>query len=142
MDKEREPQDVMSWLLKAMNEKDPSAPPSEQAVEEDARLLIIAGRYVTGLSNLYRNQEVDCLTSRCSIVTHRLVSWQMRESYEACSPELHSSFLHRLGSISWQATPTVTSSYRQKYRNASQEESLNGYMQKQKQWLLTKLQLK
>ncbi|KAL7812160.1 cytochrome P450 [Trichoderma aethiopicum] len=43
MNKEKEPQDVMSWLLKAINERDPSAPPSEQAVQEDARLLIIAG---------------------------------------------------------------------------------------------------
>ncbi|KAL6879915.1 hypothetical protein HDV57DRAFT_100463 [Trichoderma longibrachiatum] len=29
MNKEKEPQDVMSWLLGAMNENDPSAPPSE-----------------------------------------------------------------------------------------------------------------
>ncbi|TFA99953.1 hypothetical protein CCMA1212_008236 [Trichoderma ghanense] len=43
MDKEKEPQYVMSWLLKAMDEKNPSAPPSEQSVEEDARLLIITG---------------------------------------------------------------------------------------------------
>ncbi|KAL6854541.1 cytochrome P450 [Trichoderma novae-zelandiae] len=41
--KEKEPQDVMSWLLKAMDDNDPSAPPGEQAVQEDARLLIIAG---------------------------------------------------------------------------------------------------
>ncbi|KAH0493464.1 hypothetical protein TgHK011_000132 [Trichoderma gracile] len=40
---EKEPRDIMSWLLKAMDEKDPSAPPSKQAVEEDARLLLIAG---------------------------------------------------------------------------------------------------
>ncbi|EGR44205.1 uncharacterized protein TRIREDRAFT_70842, partial [Trichoderma reesei QM6a] len=37
----KEPQDIMSWLLKA--------PPSKKAVEEDARLLLIAGRYVTTL---------------------------------------------------------------------------------------------
>lgn len=36
----------MSWLLKAMDNRDPAAPPSERAVQEDSRLLIIAGRYV------------------------------------------------------------------------------------------------
>lgn len=41
----KEPQDIMSWLLKA--------PPSKKAVEEDARLLLIAGRYVTSHSHLY-----------------------------------------------------------------------------------------
>ncbi|KAK1240462.1 hypothetical protein MKX07_004490 [Trichoderma sp. CBMAI-0711] len=35
MDTVKEPQDIMSWLLKA--------PPSKRAVEEDARLLLIAG---------------------------------------------------------------------------------------------------
>ena len=44
--KDQEPRDVMSWLLKAKEDGDPSAPPGDQAIEEDARLLIIAGRYV------------------------------------------------------------------------------------------------
>lgn len=39
----------MSWLLKAMDNRDPAAPPSERAVQEDSRLLIIAGRYVNDL---------------------------------------------------------------------------------------------
>lgn len=42
--KNREPQDVMSWLLKAKEDGDPCAPPGDRALEEDARLLIIAGR--------------------------------------------------------------------------------------------------
>ncbi|KAL7957942.1 cytochrome P450 [Trichoderma compactum] len=46
-EKEREPQDVMSWLLKAMDNGDSAAPPSERAVQEDSRLLIIAGSDTT-----------------------------------------------------------------------------------------------
>lgn len=42
--KDQEPRDIMGWLLKAMDENDPCAPPGPLAVEEDARLLIIAGR--------------------------------------------------------------------------------------------------
>jgi len=38
--------DVISWLLKAIEEKDPSAPPDDQALNEDGRLMIIAGRSV------------------------------------------------------------------------------------------------
>ncbi|GKU12713.1 unnamed protein product [Fusarium langsethiae] len=41
--KDQEPRDIMSWLLKAKEDGDPCAPPGDQAVEEDARLLIIAG---------------------------------------------------------------------------------------------------
>jgi cytochrome P450 len=41
--KDQEPRDIMGWLLKAMDENDPCAPPGPLAVEEDARLLIIAG---------------------------------------------------------------------------------------------------
>ncbi|KAL7928749.1 cytochrome P450 [Trichoderma chlorosporum] len=54
-EKEKEPQDILSWLLKAMDEKDPSAPPSERAVQEDSRLLIIAGSETTAgvLSNAF-----------------------------------------------------------------------------------------
>lgn len=43
---EKVPTNVISWLLKAMEEKDPSAPPGDQALNEDGRLLIIAGRCV------------------------------------------------------------------------------------------------
>lgn len=44
--KDQEPRDIMSWLLKAKEDGDPCAPPGDQAIEEDARLLIIAGREV------------------------------------------------------------------------------------------------
>lgn len=44
--KDQEPRDIMGWLLKAMDDNDPCAPPGPLAVEEDARLLIIAGRLV------------------------------------------------------------------------------------------------
>ena len=40
------PKDILSWLLKAKEDGDPCAPPGDQALEEDARLLIIAGRWV------------------------------------------------------------------------------------------------
>jgi Cytochrome P450 len=36
-------------LLKALKEKDSSAPPGEEALQEDGRLLIIAGRYVSAI---------------------------------------------------------------------------------------------
>ncbi|KAL2815253.1 cytochrome P450 [Aspergillus cavernicola] len=37
------PEDVISWLLKAADENDQSAPPGDQALNEDSRLLIITG---------------------------------------------------------------------------------------------------
>jgi hypothetical protein len=45
-EKQEDPRDVMSWLLKAEDESDRSAPPGEGAFQEDSRLMIIAGRYV------------------------------------------------------------------------------------------------
>ncbi|KAJ5648973.1 uncharacterized protein N7484_002696 [Penicillium longicatenatum] len=42
------PKDVISWLLKAIEEKDPSAPPGDQALNEDGRLMIVAGSDTTG----------------------------------------------------------------------------------------------
>ena len=44
--KDQEPRDVMTWLLKAQDDGDNSAPPGEGAFQEDSRLMIIAGRYV------------------------------------------------------------------------------------------------
>ncbi|KAL4746149.1 hypothetical protein BDW72DRAFT_207594 [Aspergillus terricola var. indicus] len=44
------PQDVISWLLKAAEEKDPSAPPGDQALNEDGRLMIITGSDTTGVA--------------------------------------------------------------------------------------------
>lgn len=41
---DQNPQDIVSWLLKAFREKDLSAPPSAAALDEDARVVIIAGR--------------------------------------------------------------------------------------------------
>ncbi|KAJ5751027.1 hypothetical protein N7533_008055 [Penicillium manginii] len=40
------PKDVISWLVKALYEEDQSAPPGHQALNEDGRLMIIAGRSV------------------------------------------------------------------------------------------------
>lgn len=40
------PNDLVSWLLKAVHEKDPSAPPTEKALNEDSRNLVVAGRYL------------------------------------------------------------------------------------------------
>lgn len=41
------PQDIVSWLLKAYIEKDVSAPPSDTALHEDSRTLIVAGSETT-----------------------------------------------------------------------------------------------
>ncbi|KAI8963127.1 cytochrome P450 [Daldinia sp. FL1419] len=43
LDLEKHPQDIFSWLLKAVVEKDISASPTEKALLEDARTFIIAG---------------------------------------------------------------------------------------------------
>ncbi|KAJ5675976.1 hypothetical protein N7462_008873 [Penicillium macrosclerotiorum] len=47
---EKTPKDIISWLLKATEEKDQSAPPGDQALNEDGRLLIIAGSDTTGVT--------------------------------------------------------------------------------------------
>lgn len=47
MHMDQDPRDIMSWLLKAEEEGDNSAPPGELAIQEDARLLIIAGSDTT-----------------------------------------------------------------------------------------------
>ena len=39
------PTDIVSWLLKAIDDDDASAPPGTQALHEDGRLMVIAGRY-------------------------------------------------------------------------------------------------
>ncbi|KAL1961494.1 hypothetical protein VTN77DRAFT_1673 [Rasamsonia byssochlamydoides] len=44
---EQYPQDIVSWLLKAYVEKDVSASPSEAALHEDSRVVIIAGSETT-----------------------------------------------------------------------------------------------
>ncbi|KAL4999791.1 cytochrome P450 [Aspergillus recurvatus] len=44
------PQDVISWLFKAVDEKDQSAPLGAQALNEDGRLLIITGSDTTGVA--------------------------------------------------------------------------------------------
>ncbi|KAK7966264.1 uncharacterized protein PG986_000541 [Apiospora aurea] len=45
----QEPRDVMSWIIKAQQDGDRSAPPTESAIREDARTLISAGRLVDPL---------------------------------------------------------------------------------------------
>ncbi|KAJ5629814.1 hypothetical protein N7528_003471 [Penicillium herquei] len=47
---EKVPKDVISWLLKAIEEKDPNAPPGNQALNEDCRLMMIAGSDTTGVT--------------------------------------------------------------------------------------------
>jgi hypothetical protein len=43
-DGEKMPQDIVSWLLKAVKEKDASASLSAAALEDDPRVVIVAGR--------------------------------------------------------------------------------------------------
>ncbi|KAF4303033.1 Cytochrome P450 [Botryosphaeria dothidea] len=54
LDKDTEPADIMSWILKAKYENDRSAPPGLQALHEDSRLIIAAGSDTTlaALTNL------------------------------------------------------------------------------------------
>ncbi|KAI1103518.1 putative benzoate 4-monooxygenase cytochrome P450 [Jackrogersella minutella] len=40
---DKEPQDILSWLMKAIRDKDTSASPTKEALHEDGRVLIIAG---------------------------------------------------------------------------------------------------
>ncbi|KAI1805972.1 cytochrome P450 [Daldinia bambusicola] len=40
---EKEPRDIMSWVIKAVIDKDVSASPTESSLRDDARLVIIAG---------------------------------------------------------------------------------------------------
>lgn len=44
---EKYPQDISSWLIKAVVEKDASASPTEASLRDDARLIIVAGRWVS-----------------------------------------------------------------------------------------------
>ncbi|KAH8812452.1 putative benzoate 4-monooxygenase cytochrome P450 [Xylogone sp. PMI_703] len=46
-DPQQYPQDIVSWLLKAVTEKDISAPPTESALHEDSRVVIVAGSETT-----------------------------------------------------------------------------------------------
>ncbi|KAK8047912.1 hypothetical protein PG996_015976 [Apiospora saccharicola] len=48
--REQEPRDVMSWLIKAHQDGDRSAPPTESAIREDARTLISAGSDTVALA--------------------------------------------------------------------------------------------
>ncbi|ETS80880.1 hypothetical protein PFICI_08409 [Pestalotiopsis fici W106-1] len=45
--KEKDPSDIASWLIKAVQEKDVSAAPSPQAIEDDARIILLAGSDTT-----------------------------------------------------------------------------------------------
>ncbi|EUC45093.1 hypothetical protein COCMIDRAFT_96502 [Bipolaris oryzae ATCC 44560] len=46
-DSEKYPQDVISWLLKAIKENDATAPQTAAALEDDSRVMIIAGSETT-----------------------------------------------------------------------------------------------
>lgn len=62
----QEPRDVLSWLLLAKYEADESASKGRLALEDDARLLISAGRYAkptirpspVDISNIQSNESV------------------------------------------------------------------------------------
>ncbi|PNP40611.1 hypothetical protein TGAMA5MH_07608 [Trichoderma gamsii] len=59
MFKDRDPRDVISWLIKAFSEGDSSAPPGEMAMQEDARLLIITGRLYFLAKNPYSYRQLQ-----------------------------------------------------------------------------------
>ncbi|PLN80575.1 putative cytochrome P450 [Aspergillus taichungensis] len=48
LESDKNPKDVISWLLKAIDEKDQCAPPGDQALNEDGRLMMIAGSDTAG----------------------------------------------------------------------------------------------
>ncbi|OTA99056.1 hypothetical protein M426DRAFT_325461 [Hypoxylon sp. CI-4A] len=48
LDLSKTPQDILSWLLKAVIEKDISASPTKESLDEDSRALIIAGSDTNG----------------------------------------------------------------------------------------------
>ncbi|KAF2795827.1 putative benzoate 4-monooxygenase cytochrome P450 [Melanomma pulvis-pyrius CBS 109.77] len=50
-DSEKYPQDISSWLVKAVMEKDVSASPTEASLNDDARLIIIAGSDTSATAN-------------------------------------------------------------------------------------------
>lgn len=43
-DSSKEPRDIVSWLLKAVKDGDSSAPPTKEALADESRSVIIAGR--------------------------------------------------------------------------------------------------
>lgn len=45
-DTEKKPTDVISWLLKAKEDGDPYASPSDESLYDEGRLVIVAGRFV------------------------------------------------------------------------------------------------
>ncbi|KAL1596515.1 hypothetical protein SLS60_009162 [Paraconiothyrium brasiliense] len=47
------PQDILSWLLKATNEGDNTAPPTRKALEDDVRFMIVAGSETSATSVAY-----------------------------------------------------------------------------------------
>lgn len=55
--------DIVSWLIKAVEEKDPSASPSDAALHEDSRVVIIAGSETTATTLVcvlfYLTQDPD-----------------------------------------------------------------------------------
>ncbi|KAF3026714.1 hypothetical protein E8E14_014727 [Neopestalotiopsis sp. 37M] len=44
---DKQPTDIVSWLIKAQDENDPTAPPSDAALHEDSRVIIVAGSETT-----------------------------------------------------------------------------------------------
>lgn len=69
-----DPKDVMSWLLKAQDETDHSAPPGDGAFQEDSRLMIIAGRLAHN-----KRPYIDSRTNTLPVILHPLLL-QMRKS--------------------------------------------------------------
>ncbi|CAI6342209.1 unnamed protein product [Periconia digitata] len=50
-DPEKYPQDISSWLVKAVMEKDISASPTEESLRDDGRLIIVAGSDTSASAN-------------------------------------------------------------------------------------------
>ncbi|KAF2689772.1 cytochrome P450 67 [Lentithecium fluviatile CBS 122367] len=49
-DSEKEPQDIASWLLKAIKDQDTSASPTKESLADDSRVMIIAGTDTTAIT--------------------------------------------------------------------------------------------
>jgi hypothetical protein len=62
---EKDPQDISSWIIKAVVEKDPSASPTDKSLHDDGRLMIIAGRSVFHFLSISYLLPLHALLLRC-----------------------------------------------------------------------------
>ncbi|KIW74868.1 hypothetical protein Z517_11638 [Fonsecaea pedrosoi CBS 271.37] len=90
--KDHEPRDVISWLIKAKYENDQSAPPSDFALSEDTRLIIIAGSDTTAAALAY---------SFYYLARHPTVQKKLQEKLDAVFPAGEKDWTYEKSKISY-----------------------------------------